>query len=122
MIRLGLIFIHDTREGLETVATQSTTSELTGDPAHRESVNMHNEENAVGSKAMCWNATSPSCVADTYGPHALKKSCTERKCWNATTSHRELKHDRLDHNFKHMLTVSLAIPVTHDPPRAHSHP
>ena len=39
----------------------------------------------------------------------LKKSCTERKCWNATTSHREFKHDRLDHNLTHMLTVSLAI-------------
>jgi hypothetical protein len=42
-----------TRKGLETVATQSTTSELTGDSTHRESVNMHNEEDAVGSKAMC---------------------------------------------------------------------
>ena len=53
MIRLGRIFIHDTRKGLETVATQNTTSELTGDSTHRESVIMHNEEDAVGSKAMC---------------------------------------------------------------------
>ena len=64
---------------------------LTGDSTHRESANMHDEEDAVGSKAMCWNATSPSCVADTYGPRALKENCAERKCWNATTSHRELE-------------------------------
>ena len=76
---------HSKRKSRSTLAD----CDLTRDSTHRVSDNMHDEENIVGSKAMCWNATSPSCAADTYGPHASKKKPRrKRKCWNATTSRR----------------------------------